>query len=219
MELDAGVLVLVVLAAAALVVVRPAWRFARYPVTAVHEFGHLVVALAVGGRGARIRLRADTSGLTTWRTTRNGRFRSGLIALAGPGTPPLVGAACAAALVGGQATLGLLGLAVLVGIVSVVVRNLWGVLVCIALAALCWLAWRQGAVATEVLLVVTATVLCLGGLRAVAEELTSLQPGGTSDTQVAAAALWLPARVWGAGLLAWALAGAVWAAWRITTVV
>lgn len=220
MPLDAWFTLVLVVASAALVVIRPAWRVARFAVTAVHEFGHLVTAVALGGRAARVRLRADTSGLTTWRTAQTGRIRSGVIALAGPALPPLVGAGCAWAFATDRAAGGVLALAVGVALMSLVVRNLWGLVVCAALAALCWWAWRDDALAAPVLMVVTATVLCLGGLRAVAEELAgrSTERGGgadTSDTRVAADALWLPPVVWGSTLLVWALACTGWATWRI----
>jgi hypothetical protein len=84
---DVEILAGAIAASVVFVVLRPTWRIVRYPVTAVHEFGHLVVALAVGGRGARVRLRADSSGLTTWRASGYGRGRAALIALAGPARP------------------------------------------------------------------------------------------------------------------------------------
>jgi len=215
MALDTPALCGVVGVSAALVLARPTWRVVRYPVTAVHEFGHLVVALLCGGRAGRVRLRADTSGLTTWRTVRQGRGRAGLTALSGPAMPPLVGAGCAAAFAADKAVLGVVGLAVLVGVIALVVRNAWGLVVCAALGAVCWWGWHDGNASAQVLMLASATVLCLGGVRAVTEEMTSLPPGGRRDTQVAAAALWLPPALWGTALLAWALAWTGWATWRV----
>lgn len=215
MVVDAGYLIAAMAVSAASVAIRPTWRVVRYAVTAVHEFGHLVVALAVGGHGARVRLRVDTSGLTTWRTATTGRGRTALIALAGPATPPLVGAGSAWAFSSGRATLGVSLLAVLVGALSLVVRNVWGLVVCFGLGGIIWAAWRYGTSTAEMLMVVTATVLCLGGVRAVAEEMASLHPVGASDTKVAVAALWLPARVWEAVLMVWAVAWTCAAAWLV----
>lgn len=202
----------------AAVVVRPTWRVVRYPVTAVHEFGHLIVAVALGGRVPRVRLWADTSGVTTWRTSQTGRLRSAVIALAGHSTPPIVGAACAGLLAADRAPWGVAGLAVLVAIVTLAVRNLWGLVVCLALGALCWWGVRDNGVAAGTVLGGAAGVLCLGGVRAVAEELTSNRPGGSHDTQVVARALPLPAGVWGALLLVWALACTAWATWRVAAI-
>jgi hypothetical protein len=217
MVVDTGVLSGVVGLSAVLVLVRPTWRAVRYPVTAVHELGHLVTAMLLGGRVGRVRLRADTSGLTTWRAGRQGRGRSGLIALSGPAMPPLVGAGCAAAFASGRATLGVLVLAALVGTIALVVRNLWGLVVCAALGAVCWWGWHDGNASAQVLMLASATVLCLGGVRAVTEEMTALPPGGRRDTQVAAAALWLPPALWGTVLLAWAVAWTGWATWQVAS--
>jgi hypothetical protein len=219
MVVDAGVLVGVLVASVGVVAARPTWRVARYPVTAVHEFGHLIVAVAVGGRRPTVRLAADTSGRTSWKTASSGRGRAGLIALAGPATPPLVGAACAAAFASNQPILGVVGLAAIVGTVSLAIRNLWGAAVCGALGAICWWAWRYGVSSAQILMLVSATVLCVGGARAVTEEMATSSRGGFRDTQVAAAALRLPPPVWGTLLLVWALACTGWAARRVATAI
>jgi len=226
MGLDAQVLVALGLGVAA-VLVRPTWRVVRYPVTAVHELGHVVVAVLLGGRVPRVRLWRDTSGVTTWRTTQAGRLRSALIALAGHAAPPAVGAACAWALALDQARGALVGLAVLVAVITLAIRNLWGLVVCAALAGLCWIAWSRGPDAGAVLVAATAAVLCVGSVRATAEELVTNQRGGrgggahggTSDTQVAGRALHLPAAVAGAALLLWALACTGVATWRLAVAV
>jgi hypothetical protein len=64
-------------------------------------------------------------------------------------------------------------------------------------------------------MVVTATILCLGGTRAIGEEMTSSPLDGTRDTKVAANAFWLPPQVWAVGLLVWALTWTGWAIWRL----
>ncbi len=215
MVVDTAFVVALLGASAATVLVRPTWRVARYPVTAVHELGHLVAAIALGGRAARVRLRADTSGLTTWKTSPPGRFRAAFIALAGPALPPLVGAGCALAFATDRSPAGVLVLTAGVALISVFIRNVWGFVVCGALAAICWWAWRDGVGAAQVLMVVSATVLGLGGSRAVTEEMRARPAGGVRDTQIVANALWLPPAVWGAGLLVWALAWTCWATWRI----
>lgn len=183
--------------------------------TAVHEFGHVVMAVALGGRVPRVRLWRDTSGLTTWRSSESGRIRSTVIALAGHTTPAAVGAACAAALASGRSVVALVGLTALVGVVTIAVRNLWGFAVCVALAALCWWAWVGGAGTAEALVAGSAGVLCLGAVRASAEELATNRKGGHSDTQVAASSTKVPAVVWGIVLVAWATACTAWSAVQV----
>jgi hypothetical protein len=197
------------------VLLRPTWRIVRYPVTAVHELGHVVVAVLLGGRVPRVRLWRDTSGVTTWRTTQGGRLRSALIALAGHAMPPAVGAACALALAADEARWALIGLTVLVAVVTLAIRNLWGLAVCAALAGACWLAWSRGPEAGAVLVAAAAGILCLGGIRATAEELVTNRSGRGSDTQVVARALHVPAGAAGAALLLWALACTVLATWKL----
>ena len=52
------------LAAAVVVVFRPAWRVARHLVTIVHEGGHAIAAVLSGRRLRGIRLHSDSSGVT-----------------------------------------------------------------------------------------------------------------------------------------------------------
>lgn len=200
------------------VLVRPSWRIVRYPVTAVHELGHVLVAVLLGGRVPRVRLWRDTSGVTTWRTAQTGRARSALIALAGHAAPPAVGAGCALALAADQARWALVGLTALVAVVTLAIRNLWGLVVCASLGALCWAAWSRGPQAGAVLVAAATGILCFGGVRATAEELVTNRSGGTSDTQVVGRALHLPAVLAGSALLGWALLCTALATWKLAAV-
>jgi len=212
--LDAQVLVALGLGVVA-VAARPTWRIVRYPVTAVHELGHVLVAVLLGGRVPRVRLWRDTSGVTTWRTTQTGRLRAALIAVAGHAAPPAVGAACAWALAVDEVRVALVGLTVLVGVITLAIRNVWGLAVCAGLAVLCWLGWSRGPDAGAVLVAASAAVLCVGGVRATAEELVTNRSGGSSDTQVAGRALHIPAAVVGTALLLWALGCTSFATWHL----
>lgn len=114
----------------------------RQAVTVVHEAGHAVVAVCVGRRVSGIRLHADASGVTLSRGRPNG---PGMVAtlLAGYPAPSVVGVAGAAAVAAGYAA-GLLWALVLAAAVLVLaVRNLYGLLVLLALggavAAASWL--------------------------------------------------------------------------------
>ena len=163
----------------------------------------------------RVRLWRDTSGVTTWRTTQTGGGRAAVIAVAGHASAPAVGAACAWALAAGQARAALIGLTVLVALITLAIRNLWGLVVCAALAGLCAVAWSRGSNAASVLVAATAAVLCAGGVRTIAEELVTNRAGTSSDTQVAGRALHIPAVIVGAALLLWGFACAGFATWRL----
>ncbi len=123
-----------VLAAAALVAVVGAWPIVRMLVTICHEGGHALVAVLAGRRLSGIRVHSDTSGLTVSR----GRPRGpGMVVtlLAGYPAPMVVGLG-SALLVGTGHAAGVLWLLVLLAAVLLVwVRNLYGVLVVVAAAA------------------------------------------------------------------------------------
>lgn len=138
-----GVLALVV------TIVPSLWRRTRHVVTIAHEGAHGMVALLSGRRLAGIRLHSDTSGLTLSR----GRSRgAGMIATAAAGYlgPALLGLGAALLLHQGHAV-GLLWLfVVLLALLLVNVRNLYGlfsVLVAgLAVFAVSW--WGSSAVQT-----------------------------------------------------------------------
>ncbi len=129
--------------AVALVLVRPSWRRTRHLVTIAHEGSHGFVAVLTGRRLSGIRLHSDTSGLTVSR----GRARGpGMVAtsLAGYTGPALLGLAAAALLGHGHAVAVLWSVLVLLALLLVQIRNLfglWSVLVTGALvfAASWWL--------------------------------------------------------------------------------
>lgn len=190
--------VLVSGAVAALVVLAPAaWRVARHPVTLVHEAGHAVVALLTGRRLAGIRLHSDTSGLTTSVGRPHG---PGMVATAAAGyvAPGLLGLAAAATASRGYAVGVLWGLLLLVALMGLVVRNLfglWSVLVTgVVLAAVTWWAppvWQTAAAWT------VTWFLLLASPRPVLElQRTRRRGARTSDADVLARLTHLPALLW-----------------------
>ena len=164
----AAVVALVVVTAPAL------WRPARTAVTIAHEGAHGLAALATGRRLAGIRLHSDTSGLTVsaGRPTGPGMV---LTCAAGYVGPALFGLGAAALLAAGHAVGVLWALLVLLALLLLQIRNLfglWAVLVTGAgLAAVTtWLApLGQAAVAAAVtwflLLAAPRTVLELQAAR------------------------------------------------------
>ena len=113
--------------------------------TLVHEFGHGIAALVSGGGFESLWVYADGSGVAMTRGSAGG-MQSAWIAAGGPGMPPLLAlllfvAARKETLA--RATLGVLGMLLLVALV-LWVRNLFAaglVLVCAALASA--VAWRR----------------------------------------------------------------------------
>lgn len=185
------------LLAAAVVLSPPAWRVSRHLVTLVHEAGHAVVALLTGRRLSGIRLHSDTSGLTT----SVGRPRGpGMVATAAAGhlAPGLLGLVAASVASRGFAVGVLWGLLLLVALMGLVVRNLfglWSVLVTgVALAAVTWWAppaWQTAAAWT------VAWFLLLASPRPVVElQRTRRRGSRTSDADVLAHLTHVPGLVW-----------------------
>ncbi|MFT4083086.1 MAG: M50 family metallopeptidase [Nocardioides sp.] len=125
-----------------------AWRWVRLGVTVVHEAGHALVAVLVGRRLSGIRLHADTSGVTVSRGKPHG---PGMIVMLAAGylAPVVLGVLAALLLETGHAR-GLLWLGtVLLVVLALWIRNVYGLLVVTAigagLALLGWYADRQTA--------------------------------------------------------------------------
>ena len=132
---------LTALLALVLVIQPAAWRWTRILVTITHEGGHATAALLSGRRLRGIRLHSDTSGLTLSSGRPSG---PGMVVMlmAGYLGPALVGLAAAGLLLAGHG-LGLLWLfVVLLAVMLVQIRNVFGFLavigVGIGLALVSW---------------------------------------------------------------------------------
>jgi hypothetical protein len=123
------------LLAAAAVLYRPVWVVLRHAVTIAHEGGHAAVAAATGRRLHGVRLHSDTSGLTVsaGRPTGLGVV---LTLLAGYLSPSVLGLAAAAALGAGRVLPVLWVAIVLLGVLLLMIRNLFGVLSVVVTAGL-----------------------------------------------------------------------------------
>ena len=137
-------------------------------VTLVHELGHALVGLAVGGRVQRLSLSLDASGETLALVGgRHPKARLTAFTVAGYPAPPLAGLLAAAAVASEDHRLLLLLSAVVVAAALVLwVRNLWGIVVFVATAAGLWLAATEaGDGVTRTVAIAAAWLFSLGGLR------------------------------------------------------
>jgi hypothetical protein len=205
--------VLIGLAVAVVVALRPLWRGARNGVTFVHETGHALVALACGARVQRIRLRVDTSGDTSWTFRGNpGRLRRFAVAGAGYPAAPLAGLGVALAVFYDHAEGAMIVVAAAWLVVSVIwVRSGWGVVCALAGVAVGAAAWwfHQAHTALDAV----AWLWLLGGLRASWEVIaTRPRRGDASDPGQMAAAVPTPAPLWAGFFILLALATALFGA-------
>jgi Peptidase M50B-like len=129
------------LVALVLVALPSSWRVVRMLVTITHEGGHGLVATLTGRRLHGIRLNADTSGLTV----SSGRPRGpGMVATLAAGYlgPAVVGLGAAALLLSGYALGVLWTFAVLLALLLVQIRNVYGFAVVVGwgvvLVAISW---------------------------------------------------------------------------------
>ena len=210
----------VLLAAAvgvAMSTLRLTWRtVGAHAVTLVHELGHAAAAVAVGARPSAIRLHRDGSGLTTWGGRRSlGRVRRALVVGAGVPAPALLAVACLAAVSEGWGRGALVGLAITVGAVALLVRNLWGVLVVVALLAGLVLSWRGSDEVADVVVAAAGGMLAVGALRSAWTGLSVRRSQPGSDAAQLAGLTGLPAGLCaGAQVLICLAAGAV-GAWLL----
>ena len=117
-----------------LLAVPTAWHALRHLVTIVHEAGHATVAVLAGRKLSGIRVHSDTSGLTTSRGAPRGPGMV-LTLAAGYPAPAVLGVGVAALVSRGYAVGALWLLLVLLALVLVQIRNLYGLWAVLATAA------------------------------------------------------------------------------------
>jgi Peptidase M50B-like len=146
-----------------------AWRLSRNVITIVHEGGHALVALLSGRRLQGIRLHSDTSGLTVsaGRPTGPGMV---FTLFAGYPAAPAVGLLGALLLTTGRITSMLAVALVLLPLMLVMIRNLFGVLSVVTTWALIFaVAWFTSPQVQSVFAYAAVWFLLLGGVRPVLE--------------------------------------------------
>jgi hypothetical protein len=194
-----GVLVLLTALAGLLAVaIRPVWRVARNAVTIAHEGGHALMALLTGRRLRGIRLEFDTSGLTlsSGRPTGIGMM---LTLLGGYIAPSLVGVLGAWLLGGNRITL-LLWLAVVLLLLMLInVRNVFGVVSLVVTGAIVFVvSWFASPQVQAIFAYAGVWFLLFGGVRPIFE-LQGLRRRGRmpqSDADQLAHITHVPALFW-----------------------
>jgi hypothetical protein len=165
-----GLLVLVT-AVIALVAValRPLWRVARNAITIAHEGGHALVALLTGRRLRGIRLEFDTSGLTLSAGRPSGPGMMFTL-LAGYIAPSLVGLA-GAWILGGNRIMLLLWLAVVLLLLMLInIRNVFGVISVVVTGAIVFaVSWYASPQVQAAFAYTGVWFLLIGGVRPIGE--------------------------------------------------
>ncbi|MGX6602448.1 M50 family metallopeptidase [Micromonosporaceae bacterium Da 78-11] len=194
-----GLLVLLTgLAGLLAVMFRPVWRIARNAVTIAHEGGHALIALLTGRKLRGIRLEFDTSGLTlsAGRPTGPGMV---FTLLGGYIAPSLVGVLGAWLLGGNRITLLLWLTVVLLLLMLINIRNLFGVVSLLITGAIVFgVSWFATAQVQAVFAYAGVWFLLFGGVRPVFE-LQSLRGRGRmpeSDADQLAHITHIPALFW-----------------------
>jgi hypothetical protein len=194
------VLTIVGTAAVALFVVayRPSWRVSRNLITIAHEGGHALAAVCSGRRLRGIRLHSDTSGLTLSRGKRTGLGMVVTLA-AGYLAPSLLGVGGAALLASGRITLLLWISIVLIALMLVMIRNVFGVLSIVVTGAILFgVSWYADAKWQALFAYTAVWFLLFGGVRPLFELARQRRRGlaRNSDPDQLAGVTPAPAGLW-----------------------
>ena len=186
------------LAALVLVGSRRLWPLTRTLVTIAHEGGHALVALAVGRRLDGVRVHRSTAGLTVSAGNASG---PGIVATAAAGylAPPLLGLGAAALLATGHLVAALLLSLALLAALTLMVRNAYGILATLTVAAAVALVTLRGSSLLQAAFgYAMAWFLLIGGIRPVLELQRSRRRGraSRSDADQLAALTGVPGGVW-----------------------
>jgi hypothetical protein len=174
------------------------WRPARNVITIVHEGGHAVAAVLTGRRLTGIRLHSDTSGLTLSVGKRKG---IGMIVTAAAGylAPSLVGLAGVILLAYGQITVMLWTSVVVLGLMLIMVRNIYGALTLIIVGgAVLGVSLRANPDVQSAFGYAMTWFLLLGAVRPVIEmqRQRRRQPGSNSDADQLGRLTHVPGTMW-----------------------
>jgi hypothetical protein len=181
-----------------LVSYRRSWRLVRNVITIAHEGGHAAVAVLSGRRLQGIRLHSDTSGLTLTRGKRSGPGMV-LTVVAGYTAPSLLGVGGAALLAAGRITLMLWLSILLVALMLVMIRNVFGVLSVVVTGGILFaVSWFADARWQALFAYAAVWFLLFGGVRPVFEMQRQRRRGRArnSDPDQLAGVTRAPAALW-----------------------
>jgi hypothetical protein len=157
------------LAALVVVILPTTWRWSRHVITIAHEGGHALVALLSGRRLQGIKLHSDTSGLTVSAGRPTG-FGMVMTLLAGYPAASLVGLVGAVLVTAGRITLMLALALVLLPLMLLMIRNLFGVLSIVTVwGAVFVVAWYASDLLQWIFAYTLVWFLLVGGVRPVFE--------------------------------------------------
>lgn len=197
-DAPATTLVATLAVAALLVAYGPAWRVLRHVATIAHEGGHAAVATLTGRTLQGVRLHSDTSGLTISK----GRQRGAgvvLTLLAGYPAPALVGLAGAFALSHGRIRLTLVCSVLLLLVLLLQIRNVFGVVSVVATGGVLLLVTGYAPSAVQAAAAYLLTWFLLLAAPRTIVELRRSRAGRrapTSDVDQLAALTHVPALLW-----------------------
>jgi hypothetical protein len=171
------------------------WKAVRNFVTIVHEFGHAVMVLLMGGRIKRFTVRSDTSG-EVLSALPKGRIRRAFTAGAGYPAPSVTGGLLALCVAQGWQQYALYVMAVVATLTIILwVRNLWafGILLFSA-AVFAGSAYYANELVWSIILWGLIGVLIFGGLRSAFEQFqrTLRKQDEGSDTETISKTIFLP---------------------------
>lgn len=176
----------------------PLWPRVRIGVTLFHELGHALAGLSIGGRVNKIRLEANTSGVTHWEFSGRrgpGRLRTAWVAGAGYLAPALFGGLALLALLSGWSRAYGTFLVALTAITLLLwVRNMWGFIFTSFVVVGGGALLTSGNLGSEILCALSASFLIAGGLHASFEHLSEIR-SDSSDSEVVARNILIPRRV------------------------
>lgn len=173
---------LVVAAVALAFTFPPAWTWTRNFITIAHEGGHALVGLFFGRILTGIKLRSDTSGVTTSRGKDSG-FGMIITVMAGYTAPALIALSLANLLARGYVLATLVLLSILLALMFLMIRNIWGFLTVGPLGYILYLVSTQtSSIVQNVVLLFIVWFLALGSVRPIIELQIKREREGAKDS-------------------------------------
>lgn len=170
-------LLLVCFAIAIVLVVTPAWSLSRNIITVAHEGGHALIAKLTFRQVSGIKLNANTSGVTI---TKGKQYGIGAIltTVAGYIAPALLALGMSYLLSLGYIRLTLLIVGILLILMLIMIRNIWGLLIVAPLVFGAYYAYGQTEVLQLAVLTFLTVFLIVGSLKPIIELYIQRYRGG-----------------------------------------